>query len=357
MRPLLRSELPRQRCFEPGAWLPTLRAQQTLTRESVSLVEVALQRIEGWRKCRTPPLGDPWRPLGVSRRFEDSGTQDQGGYGFPPGPRLFDTARDGRPTDLEGCSRSRTQALLALTCPFRDRIPAAPHRGAASPIRRPGGRLVPVMLPLLGFRALRHTLGPADPQNGSGSLHHRVPRARFGYLLRGFHHRPYRRAKRRSVHGLRPSRRSPRREWCPSRSPCPPDVTGDPTPRGEWHRAAAYRASFPRRVRAATEFPKEPGRRCLPGLFPSRALTPSARAIACSHDASPLALGRDDVPTHLDLRASRIGWLGLVRLRTAGSPGVLHLSTVTALRSPPRGAGSWFHLTQDAALSAAPTAI
>jgi hypothetical protein len=127
------------------------------------LVEVALQRIEGWRKCRTPPLGDPWRPLGVSRRFEDSGTQDQGGYGFPPGPRLVDTARDGRPTDLEGCSRSRTQALLALTCPFRDRIPAAPHRGAASPIRRPGGRLVPVMLPLLGFRALRHTLGPADP--------------------------------------------------------------------------------------------------------------------------------------------------------------------------------------------------
>jgi hypothetical protein len=49
------------------------------------------------------------------------------------------------------CSRSRDQALLALTCPFRDQIPAAPHRGAASPIRRPKRRLVPQCCLSWGF--------------------------------------------------------------------------------------------------------------------------------------------------------------------------------------------------------------
>ena len=66
--------------------------------------------------------------------------------------------------------------------------------------------------------------------NGNGSLRHRVPRARFGYLLRGVHHQSSRRARRRSVHGLCPPRRSPRSQRCPSRSPCPPDVPGEPTP-------------------------------------------------------------------------------------------------------------------------------
>jgi hypothetical protein len=94
---------------------------------------------------------------------------------------------------------------------------------------------------------------------------------------------------------------------------------------------------------------RRPSRRCLPGLVPSRAFAPSVRATACSHGAGPLALGRDDVPTHLDLRASRSGWIGLVRFRTAGSPGVSHLPTVAALRSSLRGAGSWFHLVQDTA--------
>jgi hypothetical protein len=49
------------------------------------------------------------------------------------------------------CSRSCDQALLALTCPFRDQVPAAPHRGAASPIRRPGRRLVPQCCLSWGF--------------------------------------------------------------------------------------------------------------------------------------------------------------------------------------------------------------
>jgi hypothetical protein len=57
---------------------------------------------------------------------------------------------------------------------------------------------------------------------------------------------------------------------------------------------------------------------------------------------------RGDVPARPGLRASRSGWIGLVRLRTAGSPGVSHLPTVTALRSSGRGAGSWLHLARDA---------
>jgi len=36
----------------------------------------------------------------------------------------------------------------------------------------------------------------------------------------------------------------------------------------------------------------------------------------------------------------------LVRLRTAGSPGISHLPTVTALRTSSRGTGSWFRLAQ-----------
>ena len=111
------------------------------------------------------------------------------------------------------------------------------------------------------------------------------------------------------------------------------------TPGGSEEDRAAFRALISRRVRAVTRLPKESGRRCLPGILPSRAFSPSARAIACSRDADPLALGREDVIARLGLRASRIGWIGLVRLRTAGSPGVLHLSTVTALRSSARGAG------------------
>jgi hypothetical protein len=147
-------------------------------------------------------------------------------------------------------------------------------------------------------------------------------------------------------------------ERCPSRGPCPPDVAVGRLPGRRRDRAAAFRALFPWRVRAAAGFPKEPGRRCLPGLLPSRALPPSVRALACSHEAGPLDLGRGDVPTLLVLRASRSEWVGLFRFRTAGSPGVLHLPTVVAPRSSVREAGSWFHLTQDTARHrTAPTAI
>ena len=134
-----------------------------------------------------------------------------------------------------------------------------------------------------------------------------------------------------------------------SRSPCLPDVTDRPnSPRGvERERPPSRPCSRDESV-LSPELPEgRPDRRCLHGLCPYRVFSPSARALACSHDAGPLVLGGDDVPTRLDLRASRFEWIGMVRFRTAYSRGVSHLATVTALHSASRGAGSWFHLTQD----------
>jgi hypothetical protein len=177
-----------------------------------------------------------------------------------------------------------------------------------------------------------------------------VPRAGFGYPLRDVHHQSSRRRSAGASMGLTLQGVLLMRERCPFRGPCPPDVAGRArSPRGERTEPAAFRASFPRRVRAATSLPKETSRRYLPELSLSRAFSPSARAIACSHDAGPLVLGGDDVPTHLDPRASRIEWIGLARFRAACSLEVRHLATVVALRSPSRGAGSCFHLTQDVA--------
>ena len=112
---------------------------------------------------------------------------------------------------------------------------------------------------------------------------------------------------------------------------------------------ATSRAFFPRRVRAVVGWPRPPDRRCLLGLLPFRALSPSFRALACSHEAGPHVLGWGDVPTYLDLRASRTGWIGLSRLRAAGSPGVLHLLVRSGTPFTTRRAGSWFHLAQDIA--------
>jgi len=238
------------------------------------------------------------------------------------------------------------------------------HRSPASQRRAPGPEgprsTRPAMLPLLGFRALRHDLGPADPLSlavdpSTTACHVRglitsfaasttdPPGARGAGASMGF-----------ALQGVPLVR-----ERCSSRSPCPPDVAGQLSPsRGRKNRAAAFRALFPRRARAVTGIPKETGRRCLLELHPSRVFSPSARAIACSRDAGPHVLGGDDVPTHLDPRASRIEWIGLIRFRTAYSLEVSHLATVTSLRSSSRGAGSWFHLTQEATpCGATPTAI
>jgi hypothetical protein len=169
--------------------------------------------------------------------------------------------------------RSRRSALHALACPFRD-VSLQPRTAAVEPmIRKPSAQLRPAVLPLLGFRALRHNPGPADPHQGDGSLRHRVPRAGFGYPLRGVHHRSSRRARRRSVHGLHPSRPSPRREGCPSRGPCPPDVASRPTPRreqdGKWP---------PSGPRSRDEFVQSPESRRKPAVDAFLGFSPQERS-------------------------------------------------------------------------------
>ena len=120
--------------------------------------------------------------------------------------------------------------------------------------------------------------------------------------------------KRRSVHGLSPSRPSPHPQEVPLSGSLPsrrfPRCVA--TPERVTAARVASRASCLRRVRAVASQPKLPGRRSLPGLLPFRAFTSHVRAIASSHDAGPLVLGRGDVPTRLNHRASRsvrIGWL------------------------------------------------
>jgi hypothetical protein len=64
----------------------------------------------------------------------------------------------------------------------------------------------------------------------------------------------------RSVHGLHPSRPSPRADGSPSREPCPPVVppVDSPRPPGERADESGFRASFPARARAALGSPKGP---------------------------------------------------------------------------------------------------
>jgi hypothetical protein len=182
----------------------------------------------------------------------------------PAGPgRLLVSVRPGgvsTPLGWSSCGPGCTaEAELRPSMRFRapsETCPCSPAPQRRRPVRRPTTRPGPRCCLSWGSVPYDTVSDRRIRIHGGGSLHHRVPRARFGYLLRGLHHRSYRRARRRSVHGLRPARLSPRRERYPSRGPCPPDVAADPTPEGCGMRAAAYRASFPRRVRAATESPE-----------------------------------------------------------------------------------------------------
>jgi len=64
----------------------------------------------------------------------------------------------------------------------------------------------------------------------------------------------------RSVHGLHPSRPSPRVDGYPSRDPCPRVVppVDSPRPHGERADGNGFRASFPARARSALGSPKGP---------------------------------------------------------------------------------------------------
>jgi hypothetical protein len=207
---------PPTRCRRPSVldWTPrpiVSACQQTLTRESASWIEVALQRCEGWGECRYRLSATRAASHGVARRFGDSRSKDQDGYVLPSAPCGVSTPFGVIILRTSSRPVSRGSAPHALSFSFRD-VSLQP-RNAAPAIgltNETDGDGSPAMQPLLGFGALRHSPGPADPHEGDESLRRRVPRAGFGYPLRDVHHRSSRRAKRRSVHGLDPSRCSPR---------------------------------------------------------------------------------------------------------------------------------------------------
>jgi hypothetical protein len=154
---------------------------------------------------------------GVSRRSGDSDPTVRGRISVPPDPSGVSTPI-GFPTAGPRGWPKPSGAPPALSRPFRGSSTQPRARSRGHEGRRP-------TLPLLGFRALRHTLGSADPRMAGGSLRRRVPRPGFGYPHRDLHRRPYRRARRRSVHGLPPSRH---------RSPCPAVPLSGPLPSWRW---------------------------------------------------------------------------------------------------------------------------
>jgi hypothetical protein len=182
----------------------------------------------------------------------------------------------------------------------------------------------------------------------AASGHRRGPRAGFGYPLRDLHHRPYRRTWRRSVHGLLPSRLSPPRGGCPSRGPCPLDVSAAVSPGG---------ASSTGRLQGLVLASSPCCHRRPEGLRPSMPswgfplqsvlpIRPGDSLVVALPSLSPFRRSTSR-PTWVSGHLG-VGWIGLARFRATGSLGVLHLLTVAALRPSIPGAGSWFHLTPDA---------
>jgi hypothetical protein len=115
----------------------------------------------------------------------------------------------------------------------------------------------------------------------------------------------------RSAHGLRPSRCSPRRDRCSSRSPCPPAVTGRRAPSRRWVRTT-WPPSGPSSRDESVQSPEPQGfRPSIPSWVSSlQSMLPFvlARALVAAPPLSPL--GRLDVQARLGLRVLRCEQVG-----------------------------------------------
>jgi hypothetical protein len=101
------------------------------------------------------------------------------------------------------------------------------------------------------------------------------------------HHRPSRRAKRRSVHGLPPSGLPPRARRCPL-SGALPSCRCRPSRRTvRCTRGRGRLQGFVLGTGSCSHRPFRIGRRCPPGVPPSRAFSPSVRAQRFGRAASP----------------------------------------------------------------------
>jgi hypothetical protein len=226
----------------------------------------------------------------------------------------------GIPRTHRPSGRSPKAALHELALPFRVRSPGP---RAVPPVTRHGRRRFLSWT----FPALRHSRRLADPLARGGSL--TPQRAAYGVWLPPSRTSPpaLPTLARWSVHGLHPSRSSPRRDRCPSRGPCPPDVTRRArAPRGGTSTTWPPSGPCSRDEFVLTPEPEGSGRRSLPGVRPSRACSCSAwRSLSSRRLPSrPQAALRLGPPGSQGIAA----WTsGAIRLRTADSHRVLYLPT------------------------------
>ena len=149
------------------------------------------------------------------------------------------------------------------------------------PAGSPAGRTT---LPLLDFSCPTTQSWAGATCLGSGSLRCPVPRARFGYLLRGVYLQPSRRSRVGASMGFT-------LQGVPFIAIGPP-LGGHallPLPAASarlqgvmLHDAACFRALFLRRIRSVTGITSDPSRRSLPGVRPSRACSHSTWRSLCS---------------------------------------------------------------------------
>jgi len=227
-----------------------------------------------------PPLRKTRRPLvgfrGAPRTLTAS---TWGGHGFHPARPAFQ-----RPSGLRSMrppARPKPcRGPPALSCPFRG-VRRSPVRS-----RRPVGRLVGPHNLSWAFFALRHTLGTMA-RDDRGST--RDPPAACGGLATPCATSP----------SPLPAREAPERPWaspfrafppCAAVPPCGgPALLALPAPAP--HREVHARTQPPSgpcsRHGSVRHRPLRAGRRCPPGVPPSRAFAPSVRAQRFDRAASP----------------------------------------------------------------------
>jgi hypothetical protein len=220
--------------------------------------------------------------------------------------------------------------------PRKPRIAATRSPGHKGRLREPRQ-----VLPLVDFWHPTAHSSTVNRVHVNGSLRRHWPRAGFGYPLRDSSTAPADTTSRVgapmgfTLQGVPLDRGRSTFRW-----PCLPDVTAYRSllPKEEGRHVAAFKASFPRRVRAAPKHPEHKSRFASavdPFLrfIPFRVLLPPDLARAFYRRASPRTLGRGDVPVRPGLRVSgikRVGHpvsgvptlLGFVTLRMCGAPSV-----------------------------------
>lgn len=252
---------------------------------------------------------------------------------------------------LEACVRcDLLRDPRVMQGPFRAFVPlqrCSPQPRPVPPVREPARR---TEQPLLGFccpTTRSRSAGIAD----RGST--RDPTAACGVWL----------PPARPAADVLPAREAPERPWAsPFRAfpPCAPRLLSEPLP--SWRSRSPRRTGWCTRERVRLQGlalgtgpfghrPLRDGRRCPRGVSPSRAFPPPVPASALVARPPLLPPARADVTARRGSRVFRSGWIGVVRLRTAGSPGIRHLLTVAALRSPGPGVGTWLRLAPGARLA------